>query len=310
MLHRPGSRKGAWFARDVLVSTGSTGERVLLHLPTSTYLLLDDAAARIVDLLTEDPYPDHAAAALARRFDIPYDQALGDVSTVVDAVRGLSIRRVDRGRRPTLGGARAVGQAWLRQPWETRWVILRAGAAIGIAEVGLTVTSLPRLAGLMRVPLAADRDFAVAEADNFGSLDALTPREQQAHWAVDWVLERWLFDGTCLRRSLAFGWFIRRRRPVLRLGMIDDGGTVAHAWVEAEGRVFDAAAVTGSFMTPARRDPADGHVDNQGDGHVDNQGDGPHTRGADRFGVHPDVAGDRQKADDGRPDVPDGGPFT
>ena len=129
MLYRPGSRKGAWSARDVLVSTGSTGERVLLHLPTGTYLLLDDAATRIVELLAEDPDPVRAADALARRFDIPRDQALTDVTTVVDAVRGLSIRRVDRGRRPTLHGVRAVGQAWLRQPWETRWALLQAGAA-------------------------------------------------------------------------------------------------------------------------------------------------------------------------------------
>ncbi len=240
-----------------MVSNGPTGERVLLHLPTGTYLLLDDSAARIVDLLTEDPDAAHAATSLARRFDIPFDQALGDVNTVVDAVRGLSVRRVDRGRRPTLAGAQTVVQAWLRQPWETRWVILRAATAVAVAEVGLAVVSLPRLATLMGVPLASDRDVAIAEADNDEALETLTPPEQLAHWAVDWVLARWLFDGTCLRRSLAFGWFIRRRRPVLRLGMIDDEGTVAHAWVEAEGQIFDATAVTGSFTVPGRRVPPD-----------------------------------------------------
>jgi hypothetical protein len=93
---------------------------------------------------------------------------------------------------------------------------------------------------------------------------SLEDRELRALWAVGWVLERWLFDETCLRRSLASGWFIRRRRPVLRLGMIDDGGSIAHAWVEAQGRAFDSAAVTGTFASGATaptfrstRDPVD-----------------------------------------------------
>jgi Transglutaminase-like superfamily len=122
-----------------------------------------------------------------------------------------------------------------------------AGVVIAV-EIGLAVTSLPRLARWCGVPLATDRDDPVLDVDNFAALEALTAREQRAHWAVDWFLERWLFDGTCLRRSLAFGWFIRARRPVLRLGMIDDGGKVAHAWVEAEGRAFDAVQVTGAFV--------------------------------------------------------------
>jgi hypothetical protein len=274
-----------------MLSTGSSGERVLLHLPTSTYLLLDDAAARIVDLLTEDPDPDHAAQVLSQQFTIPFDQALADVHTVVDAVRGLSVRRVDRGRRPTLTGVLAVGRAWLRQPWGNRWVILEATAAVAVAEVGLAVTSLSRLAGLMGVPLAADRDIAIAEADNYGALATLSPREQLAHWAVDWVLARWLFDGTCLRRSLAFGWFIRRRRPVLRLGMIDDGGTVAHAWVEAGGRIFDATAVTGSFVVPGRQDPP--VASDQGN---PGTGSGSETNGPD-VGRGSDDAGDVPDSD-------------
>jgi hypothetical protein len=279
------------------MSTGSTGERVLLHLPTSTYLLLDDAAARIVDLLTEDPDPRHAADVLVRRFGIPREQALADVLTVVDTVQGLTAARSDRGRRPTMDGIRVVGQAWLRQPWGVRWVILQATVAVAVAEVGLAVTSLRHLSTLMRVPLADDGAVDVQEVDNFGALDTLTPREQRAHWAVDWVLERWLFDGTCLRRSLAFGWFIRRRRPVLRLGMIDDGGTVAHAWVEAEGRMFDATAVTGSFVTPDRHDP-EGPT----------PGDVP---GADRGaagGAGP--APGRDPGPDGVDDVPGVGPGT
>jgi hypothetical protein len=286
-----------------MLSTGSSGERVLLHLPTGTYLLLDDAAARIVDHLTEDPDPAHAAQALALQFTIPFDQALADVHSVVDAVRGLSVRRVDRGRRPTLTGILDTVRAWLRQPWESRWSILRATVAVAVAEVGLAVTSLPRLARLMRVPLAGDRHVAIAEADNFGSLATLSPGEQRAHWAIDWVLARWLFDGTCLRRSLAFGWFIRRRRPILRLGMIDDGGTVAHAWVEAEGRIFDATAVTASFVLPVRRDlPDSSDVGRPGTGRDSGSASADQGRGnVEGAGAPPDARAD---------DVPDGDPLT
>jgi hypothetical protein len=89
------------------------------------------------------------------------------------------------------------------------------------------------------------------DGDPDEALAILDDRELRALWAVGWVLERWLFDETCLRRSLAFGWFIRRRRPVLRLGMIDDREVIAHAWVEAQGRAFDSAAVTGTFASGA-----------------------------------------------------------
>lgn len=243
----PGSRKRAWHERDFIVSATSSGERILLYLPTGTYLHLDDSAARIVGLLNQDPDPVHAADHLVHRFQIPFDRALGDVNAVIAACSGQSGQRQDRGRRPTVSGFRVVAQSWLRQPWATRCSMVQAAIVVLAVEAGLAVTSLPRLARLLHVPLAADRDDPVVGVDNFGALETLTAREQRAHWAVDWFLERWLFDGTCLRRSLAFGWFIRARQPVLRIGMIDDGGTVAHAWVEAEGRAFDAVQVTGGF---------------------------------------------------------------
>ena len=251
-LHvRPGSREGAWSARDVVTSPDSSGARILLHLPSGTYLRLDDSAARIVDHLNEDPDPAHAASELAVRFGIPVDQALRDVLTVIAAVHGQEARRTRRGRIPTVTGVAAVTRGWLRLPWAGRTATMRAAVLVVVIEAGLAVSSLPKLAAFLGVPLATDQNAAPVDVDSNMAIAILDERELRALWAVGWVLERWLFDETCLRRSLAFGWFIRRRRPALRLGMIDDGEVIAHAWVEAQGLAFDSAAVTGTFASGA-----------------------------------------------------------
>jgi Transglutaminase-like superfamily/Coenzyme PQQ synthesis protein D (PqqD) len=249
MRARPGSPGGAWSARDVVNSVDASGTRVLLHLPTGTYLGLDRSAARIVDLLNSDPDPRHAAEALAQRFGIPIEQALGDVGAVVAAVRGLSAERTDRGRRPTVAGVRVVTQSWWQLPWRFRMAVVQAAMVVVAIEIGLAVFSLSRLARMIRVPLATDG--AVPPLVGPDDLSGLNPGEQRAHWAVQWVLARWIYDATCLRRALAFGWFLRRRDPVLRLGMIDDQGATAHAWIEVDGRAFNASTVTGSFVTGA-----------------------------------------------------------
>jgi hypothetical protein len=249
MRVRPGSPQGAWLARDVVNCFDASGERVLLHLPSGTYLGLDRSAARIVDLLNEDPDPRQAAEAIARQFGIPIDQALGDVGAVVAAVQGMSAPRTSRGRLPTVAGVRLVTQSWWRMPWRYRMTTVRAAVVVVAIEVGLAFVSVSRLARIMRVPLATDP--APPPLVGPDDLSALGPGEQRAHWAVQWVLARWVYDATCLRRALAFGWFIRRRSPVLRLGMLDEEGVVAHAWVEAEGRAFNASMVTGSFVAGA-----------------------------------------------------------
>ncbi len=222
---------------------------MLLHLPSGTYLGLDRAATRIVELLNEDPDPRHAAEVIAQRFAIPFEQAFGDVSAVIAAVQGLSAPRTNRGRRPTVAGVRVVTRSWLRQSHPFQLATVQATVVVVAIEVGLKVFSLSRLAGWMGVPLATDSvPPPLAAVDD---LHGLSDPEARAYWAVQWVLARWLYDATCLRRALAFGWFIRRRHPVLRLGMIDVEDTVAHAWIEVDGKVFNAQPVTGTFAAGA-----------------------------------------------------------
>lgn len=210
---------------------------------------LDRSAARIVDLLNADPDPEAAARVLSDRFDVSFEQALGDVTAVIDAVQGLTTPRTSRGRLPTVAGTRLVTQSWRRLSWRLRFATVQVTLVVIVIEVGLKVTDIATLARWMGIPLATQ----ATDNPRIGpdDLSDLTLTEQYRYWAVHWVMTRWLFDGTCLRRALAFGWFIRRRHPLMRLGMIDDEADVAHAWIEVDGRLFNAQPVAGTFASGA-----------------------------------------------------------
>jgi len=198
---------------------------------------LDRSAALIVRLLNESQDQGDAASELSRRFGIPPDQALADVGAVVAAVKGLSATRMGKLRRPTVAGVRVVAQSWRRQSWRYRLATAQVTAIVVAIEVGLKITDVRHLAEWLRVPLATGESRTPASGP--ADLTGLSEREQRLHWAISWVMANWLYDGTCLRRALAFGWFVRARHPVLRLGMLSDEKTIAHAWIEFEGKVFN-----------------------------------------------------------------------
>lgn len=55
-----------------------------------------------------------------------------------------------------------------------------------------------------------------------------------------WVLHRWPFGNTCLRRALVGGHQLRELRPELHVGVLKEGGLVtAHAWLVIAGRSLD-----------------------------------------------------------------------
>jgi Transglutaminase-like superfamily/Coenzyme PQQ synthesis protein D (PqqD) len=229
-----------------VTSRSPSGQTVVLDLRSGTYLGLDSSAARIVQLLNEDSDPLHAAGELVARFGIDPDRASADVESVMAAVQGLTAPRVDKGRYPTLRGTRISVNHWWRLPYRHRLAVVQATVAVGLVEIGLATVNLSRLSRLLRVPLSADRRATPLPPPE--DLSMLSEREQRAFWSVRWVLDRWLFDGTCLRQALAFGWFIRRHDPVLRLGMTEEDDAIAHAWVEAEGVAFNATPVTEEFV--------------------------------------------------------------
>ena len=112
-------------------------------------------------------------------------------------------------------------------------------ALLGIVELLLRTTSLPRTCALLRV----DR-----EAPRYPRSSLLSAPEQAL--AVDVVevvgrvAARWPFGDTCLRRTLVLAALLRDLQPVVALGVRrDDAGAFsAHSWVVIGGESFDPAA--------------------------------------------------------------------
>ena len=119
-----------------------------------------------------------------------------------------------------------------------RWareVALVAVLAV-VVEVGLRVTTLPRLARLLRVRLDLQDPGAVL--DDPPVLPGWARRPARAT-AV--VLAHRPFRDTCLRRCLVLGSRLRGLHPVLRIGVrrSGTGRWEAHSWLEVDGRALD-----------------------------------------------------------------------
>jgi hypothetical protein len=221
-----------------------SGEHILLHVPSGTYLRLDGSASIIVNLLSETRDPGETAARVAARFDIPIDRATADVGAVVMSLSTLRAARASQARRPTASGTLQVVRAWWRVPWPRRLAVLKVTGLVVLVEAGLRTTDVGRLASRLHVPLAAHS--AVVQPGPAADGSQLSNQEALGLWATDWVLDRWLYDGTCLRQALVTGYLLRRHHPELHLGLIGEG-PISHAWVEAEGMAFNTEPVTGRF---------------------------------------------------------------
>lgn len=114
------------------------------------------------------------------------------------------------------------------------------------AEVSIRVQPLPVVARRFGCPI----DGAPTDAH---ARQPLSAWERRRHVIVEALMRRWPLgdrDGLCLRRALLLGWVLRRRRPVLRIGVALQDGTeqvTAHAWLELEGRTLGADAVHRAF---------------------------------------------------------------
>ena len=117
---------------------------------------------------------------------------------------------------------------------------LRAFAIACAVEIGLRVTTMPRLARALGVPLAmSGRVCPIAGPD------LLDPADTARLGAARHVLAAWPFgrNGPCLRRSLTAARLLRHRAASVQLGAARRGGrTVAHAWVVVDGQALDPEA--------------------------------------------------------------------
>jgi len=134
-------------------------------------------------------------------------------------------------------GAVARRLRWSAHPLD----VLFATAWMVVAEVGVRLVPLPRLARWVGAPLGTEP--AVAPRPH-PSLRASERRRVQLAQAIG---RRWPFaDGPCLRQAVVAGRALRRHGPVLRIGAALDGGAVVgHAWLEVGGLEI-GRAVAGS----------------------------------------------------------------
>lgn len=123
---------------------------------------------------------------------------------------------------------------------------LAAAAVLVVVEVGLRVTTLPKLARLLGTPLAFDD----AELPPAPDAVTLAPRERREARAAQRVLRHWPFGDTCLRQALISGHRLRRLDPRLHVGVAKiDGEVRAHAWLVIRGGILDPREAATSYLT-------------------------------------------------------------
>ncbi len=113
-------------------------------------------------------------------------------------------------------------------------------------EVGLRLTTLPRLARIMATPLTQPDDQQLPTP---GEPAPLPPWAKRCVRSTQRVLRRWPFGDTCLRQALISGFLLRRLKPTLQVGVAKiDGEIRAHAWLVVNGTVIDPRFAASSYQ--------------------------------------------------------------
>jgi hypothetical protein len=108
-------------------------------------------------------------------------------------------------------------------------------------ELLLRAVRLPRLAAWFGLR----PEWGATAARPLTGLSDFDPplNAREVRWArsVVRVMRHWPWGrGTCLRQSLVLGHLLRRRRPLLRIGVkLAASGAAAHAWLEVSGVAID-----------------------------------------------------------------------
>ena len=129
-----------------------------------------------------------------------------------------------------------------RLAWRDRWLLLQAGLLMPVLSLSLRVIGVQRTCSLLR-RLAPRRDQALPT----GSETTPARLREVAH-VVAMASRHTPTPNSCLHRSLALWWLLRRRRfdSHLRFGARrHESGFEAHAWVEHDGIVVLDDLVSG-----------------------------------------------------------------
>jgi len=139
----------------------------------------------------------------------------------------------------------------MRLSWRDRLLVAKLALLLAVAELGIRAFPLPAVARRFGVPVSTV-PTAPMTGDPWARLSAA---ERHRLAMLERVAARWPFaPGPCLRESLVQGRLLRRRRPVLRIG-VGSGttGIVGHAWIEVEGHALGDAGGFLAFEAAADR---------------------------------------------------------
>jgi hypothetical protein len=225
---------------------------VVLHLPSGTYLRLDATATEILDLVQAEGRSG-ATAVLARRHGLDIGVATADVNSVLNRISDARASREKTKPRPGISGGATVLRQWTRLPLRAKLAVTVTTALVAAVEVALRLFPIDVIARQIGAPLADGQGTPTPGAAEL-DLTKLSDRDQVLLAAADWTLSRWVFDATCLRRALIYGWVLRHHHPQLRIGLVEEGDVLAHAWLVVDGCTLGALGDVGDFsrMTPPR----------------------------------------------------------
>lgn len=119
-----------------------------------------------------------------------------------------------------------------------------------VAEAGLRMMPLPRLARLMGAPLMVGEAGQELKHLPSSSPVALTGRQRRQVRTALRLLKRWPLGDTCLRQALVCGYLLRDRHPSLHVGVAKvDGEVRAHAWLTVGDSILDPIGSASSYLT-------------------------------------------------------------
>jgi len=133
--------------------------------------------------------------------------------------------------------------------WRDRWLLAQALVLIPCLGLLLKAVTFQRLARVLGALSSARVDRSVSAA----------PEARTVADVVGMASRHTLIANTCLHRSLALWWLLRRRGfdCQLRFGARKSGGRFeAHAWVEHEGTAIGVDRSTSDDFAPIAWFPA------------------------------------------------------
>ena len=155
-----------------------------------------------------------------------------------------------RARRLSTGLVRAA-RAAARLPLADKLETARSLSLAAVVEGAVRVAPLPALA--RRLGLDLDLKTPTPSVPAGPPTPPLTRDEVRRVRATMRIMRVWPFGkGSCLRQSLVLGYQLRRRHPVLRVGVRMQDGVVGHAWIEVAGTNIGG---DGSYLPLLTRSP-------------------------------------------------------